>query len=124
MQDLLQSKAARLPLVSGSVSQNPVNGKNADPVVGGFQTQANISGNYSVSSSLTIYNGNYLKNDIKSKSLSLESANLSVKEAGNDITLTVTQAYLNILLVKRKYCLPPGSFIHFTGPVKARPTAF
>jgi len=99
-EDLLQAKAARLPFVSGSVSQNLVNSKNANPVVGGFQTQANFSSGYSVSSSLTLYNGGYINNDIKSKNLSVQSANLSVKEAENDITLNITQAYLNILLAK------------------------
>lgn len=99
-EDLLQAKAARLPFVSGSVSQNLVNSKNANPVVGGFQTQANFSSNYSVSSSLTLYNGGYISNDIKSKNLSVQSANLSVKEAENDITLNITQAFLNILLAK------------------------
>ncbi len=99
-EDLLQSKAAKLPSVSGSVSQNLVNGKNANPVVGGFQTQANFTSNYGISSALTLYNGGYLKNDIKSKALALQSANLSIAEAENNITLSITEAYLNILLAK------------------------
>lgn len=99
-QDLLQSKAARLPSVSGSVSQSLVNAKNADVVVGGFQSQANVSGNYAVNSSVTLYNGGYLKNDIKSKELALQSSNLNVEETQNDITLTITEGFLNILLAK------------------------
>jgi len=99
-EDLLQSRAAQLPFVSGSLSQNLVNGKNANTATGGYQAQSTVSGNYAINSSLTIYNGGYLKNDIKSKTLSTESANLSVEEAENDISLTVTQAYLNILLAK------------------------
>ena len=99
-QDLLQAKASRLPSASGSVSQSLVNSKNTDPVVGGLQTQANFSSSYSINSSLTVYNAGYVNNDIQSKRLSLESANLSVKEAENNITLTVTQAYLNILLAR------------------------
>ncbi len=99
-QDLLQAKASRLPSVSGAVSQNLVNSKNANPVVGGFQTQANFSSNYSVNSSMILYNGGFITNDIKSKNLSVESANLSVKEAENDITLSITQSFLNILLAK------------------------
>ena len=99
-QDLLQAKASRLPSVSGAVSQNLVNSKNANPVVGGFQTQANFSSNYSVNSSMILYNGGYITNDIKSKNLSVQSANLSVNEAENEITLSITQAFLNILLAK------------------------
>lgn len=99
-QDLLQSKAALYPSVSGSVSQSLVNSKDADPVVGGFATQASFSNNYSLNSSLILYNGGYLKNNIKSKDLSVQIANLNVQETQNDISLSIAQAYLNILLAK------------------------
>jgi outer membrane protein len=99
-EDLLQSKAARLPSLAGQVSQSMVNSTNTDPVVGGFQTQANFSSNYSLSSSIVLFNGGYLKNDIKAKELSLKAANLTVQETENDITLSITQAFLNILLAK------------------------
>jgi len=98
--DLQQSRYNRLPAVNGTVSQSVVNSNNADPVVGGFQTQANFSSSYGVSSSVTVFNGGYLSNDIKSKALSLQSANLTVQETANNITLSITQAFLNILLAK------------------------
>ena len=97
-EDLKQSKAAVLPDLSGSVSQNLVNRKNANVIVGGTQSQASFSSSYGVNSSVTVYNGGFLKNDIKSKELALQSSNLSVRETENDITLNITQAYLNILL--------------------------
>lgn len=99
-QDLLQSKAALYPNLSASASQSLVNSKDTDPVVGGFATQASFSSNYSISSSFTLYNGGYLKNDIKSKNLSLQIANLNVQETQNDISLSIAQAYFNILLAK------------------------
>jgi len=99
-QNLLQARAAKLPNLTGTLSQSVVNSNNANPVVGGFQTQANASGNYGLSSNWTIYNGGYLNNDIKQKNILLESSNLSVQQAENDITLQITQAYLNILLQK------------------------
>src|SRR5665647_751716 len=97
-EDLKASKAAVLPDLSGSVSQSLVNRKSSSLVVGGFQTNANVSSSYGLSSSITVYNGGYLKNDIRSKQLALQSSNLSVQETENDITLSITQAYLNILL--------------------------
>jgi outer membrane protein len=97
-EDLSASKAAVLPNLSGSISQSLVNRKNTNLVVGGFQTNANISSSYGLNSSVTVYNGGYLKDDIKSKQLALQSANLDVQETENDITLSITQAYLNILL--------------------------
>jgi outer membrane protein len=99
-QDLLQARAARLPSLSATLSQSLVNSSNADPVVGGFQTQARTSGNYGLNSNLIVYNGGYLRSDVKQKGIWLEQANMSVQQADNDITLQITQAYLNILLQK------------------------
>ncbi|GAA0557387.1 TolC family protein [Chitinophaga japonensis] len=97
-EDLLLAKAARLPGVSGSASQYYTHARNADPVVGGFQTQSSMASNYSVSSNWTLYQGGYLKNDVREKNLLLQTANLDVLQSENDITLQITQAYLNILL--------------------------
>ena len=99
VEDLKASKAAVLPDLSGSISQSLVNRKSSNLVVGGFQTNANVSSSYGLNSSIKVYNGGYLKNDIKSKQLALQSSNLSVQETENDITLSITQSYLNILLV-------------------------
>jgi len=99
-QNLLQSRAAKLPNLNATLTQSVVNSNNANPVVGGFQTQANASGNYGLNSSWVVYNGGYLNNDVKQKNVLLESANLNVQQAENDITLQITQAYLNILLQK------------------------
>jgi outer membrane protein len=99
-QDLLQSRAAKLPNLNASLTQSVVNSNNANPVVGGFQTQANASGNYGLTSNWVIYNGGFLNNDVKQKNILLESAGLNVQQAENDITLQITQAYLNILLQK------------------------
>src|SRR5690242_18299863 len=76
-QDLLQSRAAKLPNLNASLTQSVVNSNNANPVVGGFQTQANASGNYGLTSNWIIYNGGYLNNDVKQKNVLLESANLN-----------------------------------------------
>lgn len=99
-EDLLQAKAATLPNLTGSVSQSIVNSNNANPVVGGFQTQASFSSSYGLNSSVVLFNGGYLKNDIRSKEFSVQSANLDVKEAENDLTLRITQAFFNILLAR------------------------
>jgi outer membrane protein len=99
-QDLLLARAARYPNLAGSATQTFTNSRNTNPVVGGFQTQSNLAGNYGVTSNLTIYRGGYINKDVESKSLQLQSANLNTKIAENDITLQITQAYLNVLLAK------------------------
>lgn len=88
--DLEQSKYNRLPSVDASISQNLNHQHNGT----GF------NGTYGVSGDMTLYQGGYLKNDIKSKALSLQAAGLDIQTTENDITLSITQAYLNILLAK------------------------
>lgn len=99
-QEVLLARAQRLPGVNGTASASLTNSKNANPVVGGFQTQANFANNFGVSSSWIIYNGGYLNDVIKQNQLSVQSANLNILQQENSITLQITQAYLNILLAK------------------------
>lgn len=99
-EDLLQARAAKLPNLTGSLSGSLVNSTNTDPVVGGFQTQASFSNSYSLNSSIILYNGGYIKNDVKAKELSVKAASLDVQGTENDITLSITQAFLNILLAR------------------------
>ncbi|CAM4107455.1 outer membrane protein [Pedobacter westerhofensis] len=96
-QDKLLAKAALLPDLygSGSLSYNHYN-RNTN----GTTTAINSSGSYGVSSAWTLYQGGYLKTDIRQKDLSVQSANFNVLVSENDITLQITQAYLNILVDK------------------------
>ncbi|HTE24512.1 TolC family protein [Flavitalea sp.] len=99
-QDYLFAKASRLPTLNGSLTQSFTNSKNANPVVGGFQTQSSFAGNYSLNTGWTLYNGGYLRKNVEQQELFIQSAGLSVREAENDITIQITQAFLNILLAK------------------------
>ena len=99
-QNLLLARAARNPNLAGTATQSFTHSGNTNPVVGGFQTQSTMAGNYSVSSAWTVYQGGYLNKDIKSKGLQLEAANLNVQVTQDNITLSITQAYLNILLAR------------------------
>jgi outer membrane protein len=95
-QESLLSQAARLPDLSASASQNFTHAN----ATGSGRSSFGASGSYGVSSSVTLYNGNYINNNIRQKSLQLQAANLDVIQQENDITLQVTQAYLTILLDK------------------------
>ena len=99
-QDLLLARAAKLPNLSANVSQNLGDGNNFNTLTGNLQNRTRLSGNYSVNSSVTLYNGNYISNDIKQSRLLLDVSNLYVQQSENDITLQVTQAFLNILIAK------------------------
>jgi outer membrane protein len=97
-QDLLLAKAARFPDLSGNASQSVTHSKNTNPVVGGFQTQSKLQGNYSMNSSWILYRGGYVRNDIRSRELQLQTAQLNSDVIENNITLQLTTAYLDILL--------------------------
>jgi outer membrane protein len=99
-QEVLLAKAQKLPGIAGTASASLTNSKNANPVVGGFQTQASFANNFLVSSSWVVYNGGYLNDVVKQNQLSVQTANLNVSIQENSITLQITQAYLNILLAK------------------------
>jgi outer membrane protein len=94
-ENYLQSQAAIWPDLYGSgtesanhLTKNATNGNTTINTAFGF------------SSSLTLYNGGYLRSDIRQKELLTESANLSILENINDITVKVTQAFLTILMDK------------------------
>lgn len=89
-QSLIQAKAAKYPELSGNVSQN----------LSHYKSGFGANSSYGLSANVPIYQGGYIQNDIKSKQLSMQAANLDVSAAENDITLDITQAYLNILLAK------------------------
>jgi outer membrane protein len=99
-QDLLLSRSSRQPNLTGSASQyiNRQRSVNTDGSVSG--NKVNSSGSYSVGSSVVLYNGGYIGNDIRQKSLSLDAAGLTILQQQNNITLELTQDYLNILLAR------------------------
>ncbi len=99
-QDLQLSKAAILPNLSAGLSPSLTNGKVADNNTGDLKSGPRLSGSTSLNSAVTLYNGGYLKNDILQKDLLVKAAGLDLAAAENDITLQITEAYLNILLAK------------------------
>lgn len=97
---LYKAKSERLPNLNASLSQSFSNAK--DSV--GWSLSRGTSA--SLNSSLTLYNGGSISNNIKQKKLDVEMANLDIETTKNSITLSITQAYLNVLYAKesRDYC--------------------
>jgi outer membrane protein len=106
-QQYLLAKAARLPNLSGTASQNFQHYNNSAATVdangnitGTAGSTFTASGNYSLSSQVTLYNGNLINNTILQANTSVQAANLTIVQQENNITLQITQAYLTILLDK------------------------
>ena len=62
-QDLWLARASKYPNLSGAATQSLTHSSNTNPVVGGFQTQSNLAGNYGLNSAWTIFRGGYLNYD-------------------------------------------------------------
>ena len=100
--DYRQAKANRLPSLSASGRQTFTAGNNIDPVTSDFVARNTNATSMSVSSDITLFNGNRISNNIKENALWVESGKLSVVEAENDITIALTQAYLQALYYKEE----------------------
>ncbi|MCD8538966.1 MAG: TolC family protein [Leadbetterella sp.] len=94
---LNQSKAQRLPTLTGFISGNGNTGRNVDPFTNGIVTQTIGTNNMGVGLSLPVYQGNRLKNTVERDKLSLEAAITDVQTQKNNIGLQVAVAYLNVL---------------------------
>lgn len=99
-QDLSLSRAAVLPNLSASLSPSLTHSNATDNNTGNLKSGTRLSGSTSVNSAVTLYNGGFLRNDILQKDLLVKVAGLDLAAAENDITLQITEAYLNILLAK------------------------
>jgi outer membrane protein len=91
-----QSKAEKLPSLNGGIGQSFTNQMAAS----GSSQEQSYTGNYSLQSEMMLYNGNKLNNAISQNELLVKAGELTVKEAENNMELTITAAYLKILYAK------------------------
>ncbi|MCX6318109.1 MAG: TolC family protein [Bacteroidetes bacterium] len=99
-QNVIAAKGEKIPLLSASVANNLNNANNNVRGNGNLVNQLTSSGAYAVNSSVVLWNDNSVNNTIRRQDLSFQSAGLSVQQAQNNVTLAITQAYLNVLLAK------------------------
>lgn len=96
-QNLVVAKAAVLPDLNASASQNATHyGLNQ----GESNSVVSLNGSAGLNSSVTLFNGGTLRANIRQSQLGTAMADLDVMEAGNDLYLQIIQAYTNILLDK------------------------
>lgn len=95
--NLKQSKYAKLPDLSSSTSQSFSWGSTIDPITSDFVSQQINATNIGLNTSVTLYNGNQLNNAITQNRLRVEQNELYVEEAKNNISLSILEAYIQIL---------------------------
>ena len=97
--NLQQSKYNKLPSVTGNTSLSLLNGSSVDPVTSTFNSQLTTSNSFNVSSSLTLYQGNQLNLNIEKNKILVDQNDLYLKEASNNITLSIIEAYMQTLYI-------------------------
>ena len=99
-QDLSAANGVKIPDLYASVGNTFNNANNTNGNTNTLINQLTSTGNYTLNSSIVLWNDNYINNNIRQKELVSKSAGLSVKKSLNNITLLITQAYLDVLLAK------------------------
>jgi outer membrane protein len=93
-----QAQANRLPSVNASVSQNFNWYKGFDSTTGSYGSSSGAnSTNYSLSSSVSLFNGQKLDNKIKQTELDLQSGRFNSEAVKESVGLSILNAYLQVL---------------------------
>lgn len=94
------TKSSRLPNLSGNASQNFTNGNSIDPITSNFVSQQINSTSLGLNSQITLFQGNQINNQIQQGKLLVDQYTLYEKEAINNITLNITESYIQLLFTK------------------------
>ena len=95
-----QSKMSLLPSVNGSYNLGVNNGRSIDPFTNDFINQQLTFSNANLSLNATIFNGFRLINSLKQQRLNTEAATLEVAQEKQNLILSVTLGYLQVLNAK------------------------
>ena len=98
--DYEKAKSSRLPNLFGSASQNFSNGSTIDPITSNFVTDQINSTNVGINSSMTLFQGNQINNQIKQNKILFEQSVFEEEVEKNNIALSILEIYLQTLYSK------------------------
>jgi len=93
------SKYSRLPDLNAGVGQN-FNFGRGETSTGLYEVQTQSNTNFSFSSSVPLFTGFRLPNELARNRLDLQAATLNLQKAKDDLALTVASLYLQVLFTK------------------------
>ena len=96
-QNHFQSKMALLPNLNASLFDNTNFGRNIDPVTNQITIDRVRNNNFSLSTSLTLFNGFQSINNIKKNNFDYLSSKYDAEKIANDISVNIVTAYLQLL---------------------------
>ncbi len=98
--DYSKSKSSRLPNLFGSATQSFSSGNTIDPITSDYVTDQINSTNVGINSSMTLFQGNQINNQIKQNKLLLEQSVFQEEVEKNNIVLNLLETYLQTLYSK------------------------
>ena len=93
----LSAKGAFLPSLNASGSHGYNIGMTIDPFTNEFATDAIQSNSFGLNSGITLYNGFKNHLNLKRAALGVDIATINLEQTKNDLALTISAAYLNVL---------------------------
>lgn len=96
-QDVKQSRYNNLPTLNGFASHTYNFGQTIDPFTNQFATSQVRSNSFSLSSSLTLFNGFQTMNTVKRNQANLKASEYDLEKVQNDVSLNIANLYLQIL---------------------------
>ena len=95
-----KAKSSRLPNLFGSASQNFSSGNTIDPITSDFVTDQINSTNVGLNTSVTLFQGNQINNQIKQNKIFFDQSIYKQEVEKNNITLNIVEIYLQALYSK------------------------
>jgi len=92
-----EAKMEQLPSVSGYINHGLNSGRSINPSDNSYITQSFTSANYSLSASLSLWNGFKLRNYIRKTKLDEEAGKWDAQQQKDAVTIQVIAAYLEVL---------------------------
>ena len=103
--DYDKAKASRLPNLFGGASQSFSNGNTIDPITSNFVSDQIHSTNVGINSSMTLFQGNQINNQIKQNKLLLDQSIFQEEVEKNNIVLNILEVYLQALYSKENIAI-------------------
>ena len=109
--DYNATKSSRLPNLFGSASQNFSSGNTIDPITGDYVTDQIHSTNVGINSSITLFQGSQITNQIKQSKLLLDQSILQEDVEKNNIILNILETYLQTLYSKESITVAQNNLV-------------
>ncbi len=96
------SKLSRMPSLNASFNGSANYGRSINPTTNTFESEENFGGSGGLQANFLLYDGNRINNQVKQSKIDAQAARLDADAALNDISLSIAQAYLSILLAEEQ----------------------